>query len=79
LRMGADIIKARETASWLYDRAREEESQADAAFARDRAAEAAEYYLLAAFLYDKSREVAEDSAQRAGGGAFPAPRGRSAD
>ena len=74
LRMGADIIKARETASWLYDRAREEEGQAEAALARGGSAEAAEYYLLAAFLYDKSREVAEDSAQRASGGPSPAPR-----
>jgi len=75
LRMGADIIKARETASWLYDRAREEESQADAAFEGGRTAEAAEYYLLSAFLYDKSREVAEDSVQRAApGGASPVPQ-----
>jgi serine/threonine-protein kinase len=70
LRMGADIIKAREAASWLYDRAREEESQADIAFEQGNIAEAAEYYLLSAFLYDKSREVAEDSAQRA---AVPPP------
>ncbi|MCJ7589551.1 MAG: serine/threonine protein kinase [Candidatus Aminicenantes bacterium] len=64
LRMGADMFKARETASWLYDRAREGEIQADAAFQRNGYTEAAEYYLLSAFLYDKSREVAEDSSQK---------------
>jgi serine/threonine protein kinase len=65
LRMGADMFKARETAAWLYDRAREGETQADAAVQRGGYTEAAEYYILSAFLYDKSREVAEDSTQRA--------------
>jgi len=58
--MRADAEKADAPArdAWLYTRAREEESRADSLAGAKQYPEAAEFYVLSAFLYNKSRDVA---------------------
>lgn len=67
-RAAADAVKIQIQDTWLYDRAREQESQADAAFAQKDYGGAAEYFVLAAFLFEKTKEVALDSPQAASRG-----------
>jgi len=62
---GAEAVAAQAPAkqSWLYGRAGAEETEAGT-LARDKAyPEAAERFILAAFLYEKARDVALESAQ----------------
>ncbi len=56
-RLGADAVKAAAKDSWLYERAREEESMAATYLAGKQYAEAAEYLVLSAFLYEKAKDV----------------------
>jgi serine/threonine protein kinase len=49
--------------TWLYDRAREEETKASSYLRENRFPEAAEYYVLSAFLYEKARDVTQESPQ----------------
>ena len=67
-RAAADAVKIQIQDTWLYDRAREQECQADAAFAQKDYGGAAEYFVLAAFLFEKTKEVALDSPQAASRG-----------
>ncbi len=62
-RTEADAAQAPAKQDWLYGRAREDEAAA-AQLSREKAyPEAAERFILAAFLYEKAREVALESAQ----------------
>jgi serine/threonine protein kinase len=62
-RTDADGAAAPAKEAWLYNRAKEEEAGAGE-LTRDKAhPEAAERLILAAFLYEKAREVAQESAQ----------------
>jgi serine/threonine protein kinase len=63
--MRADAEKAEAPArdAWLYTRAREEETRADGLASAKQYPEAAEFYVLAAFLYNKSRDVSLENAQ----------------
>ena len=49
--------------AWLFNRAEEEESRAQAMARENLYAEAADFNILAAFLYEKARDVALESAQ----------------
>ena len=57
IRKEAEAIRKAAPDSWLFDRAREEEAIAAAALAGKRYAEAAEYLVLSAFLYEKAKDV----------------------
>jgi hypothetical protein len=62
-RAEADAVQAAARESWLYGRAREEETKA-AQLARSKAyPESAERFILTAFLYEKAKDVALESAQ----------------
>lgn len=61
-RREADAIKAAAKDSWLYKRAREEEARATAFLADKQYAEAAEFLILSAFLYEKAKDVSMESA-----------------
>ncbi len=64
-RSGAEAAQAAARESWLYGRAKEDETAA-ADLAKDKAYPfAAERYILAAFLYEKAKEVALENAQAA--------------
>lgn len=64
-RAEADAVQAAARESWLYGRAREEETKAGE-LARSKAyPESAERFILTAFLYEKAKEVALESAQAA--------------
>ncbi len=60
-RVEAEKARAPAQDAWLFSRAREEETQADGLAAAKQNPEAAEFYVLAAFLYDKSRDVSLES------------------
>ena len=60
-RIQADAVKPLMKDSWLYERAREEESQAASMASEGRSAEAAEFYVLSAFLYEKAKDVTVES------------------
>ncbi len=61
--MRADAEKAEAPArdAWLFARAGEEEARAESLASAKQYPEAAEFYVLAAFLYNKSRDVALES------------------
>ncbi|HYA48945.1 MAG TPA: serine/threonine-protein kinase, partial [Burkholderiales bacterium] len=61
----AEAAQAPAKQSWLFGRARDEETQAGALARSKSYPEAAERYILAAFLYEKARDVALESAQAA--------------
>ena len=48
--------------AWLYNRAREEETKAVSYSGEKRFAEAAEFYVLSAFLYEKAKDVSAENA-----------------
>ena len=60
-RREADTVKAAAKGSWLYERAREEEARAVTYLTGKQYAEAAEFLVLSAFLYEKSRDVSLES------------------
>ena len=60
-RIQADAVKPLMKDSWLYERAREEESQAISLASEGRSAEAAEFCVLSAFLYEKAKDVTVES------------------
>jgi serine/threonine-protein kinase len=60
-RTRADAVKPLMKDSWLYERAREEESRAASLASEGRSAEAAEFYVLSAFLYEKAKDVTVES------------------
>jgi len=60
-RTQADAVKPLMKDSWLYERAREEESRAASMSSEGRSAEAAEFYVLSAFLYEKAKDVTVES------------------
>jgi hypothetical protein len=60
-RREADAVKAAAKDSWLYERAREEEARATASLADKQYAEAAEFLILSAFLYEKAKDVSMES------------------
>jgi len=60
-RREADAVKAAAKDSWLYERAREEEAMATTYLAGKQYAEAAEFFVLSAFLYEKAKAVSLES------------------
>jgi len=60
-RVQADSVKPLMKDSWLYERAGEEESQAVSMASEGRFTEAAEFYVLSAFLYEKAKDVTVES------------------
>jgi len=60
-RARAEAVKPLMKDSWLYERAREEESRAASMASEGRAAESAEFYVLSAFLYEKAKDVTMES------------------
>ena len=64
-RIEADAAQAPVKQSWLYGRAKEEETAARGLAGGKSYPEAAERFILAAFLYEKARDVALESAQAA--------------
>ncbi len=56
-RREADAVKAATKDSWLFKRALEEETMATTYLAGKQYAEAAEFYVLSAFLYEKAKAV----------------------
>ncbi len=63
IRREADVALAPEKQAWLYERAKAEEDGARERVADGLVPQAAEQYILAAFLYEKAKEVALESAQ----------------
>ena len=61
IRKGAEAVQKAAKDSWLFDRAREEESMAATYLAGKQYAEAAEYLVLSAFLYEKAKDVSEEA------------------
>ena len=59
-RRGADAVKAAAREAWLYERAKEEEALAVKSLGAKQYAEAADFFVLAAFLYEKARDVAAE-------------------
>jgi serine/threonine protein kinase len=57
----AETAKAREKEEWLFNMAGEEEAKARQSLSSSRFAESAERFILAAFLYEKARDVALES------------------
>jgi serine/threonine protein kinase len=62
-RLEADAAQAPAKQDWLYGRAREDEAAAAELSRQKSYPDAAERFILAAFLYEKAREVALESAQ----------------
>jgi len=62
-RTEADAAQAAAKQDWLYGRAREDEAAAAELSRQKSYPDAAERFILAAFLYEKAREVALESAQ----------------
>ncbi len=62
-RTTADAAGASSKEAWLYNRAREEEAAANDLGGKKIYPEAAERFILATFLYERSGEVARESAQ----------------
>jgi len=62
----ADAAQAAAKEAWLYGRAGEEEAGAVALSGQKAYPEAAERFILAAFLYEKAKDVALESAQAVG-------------
>jgi len=60
-RARADAVKPLMKDSWLYERAREEESRAASMASEGRVADSAEFYILSAFLYEKAKDVTVES------------------
>jgi tRNA A-37 threonylcarbamoyl transferase component Bud32 len=63
IRGEAKTALAPEKQAWLYERAEEQEAGARQMVKDDLVPQAAEQYILAAFLYEKAKEVALESAQ----------------
>ncbi len=63
VRSEAEFAKAPAKESWLYTKAVEEEERAQQSFDNSQYAESAELFILSAFLYEKARDVALESAQ----------------
>jgi hypothetical protein len=63
IRKEAETAQAPEKQAWLYERAKAEEDGARQLAEDGPAPRAAEQYILAAFLYEKAKEVALESAQ----------------
>jgi serine/threonine protein kinase len=61
IRKDAEAVQKAAKDSWLFDRAREEESMAATYLAGKQYAEAAEYLVLSAFLYEKAKDVSEEA------------------
>ncbi|MEN6561881.1 MAG: serine/threonine-protein kinase [Acidobacteriota bacterium] len=62
-RREAETAQAQAKQAWLYDRAVSQEQSAGQMVSEGLVPQAAEQYILAAFLYEKAKEVAEESAQ----------------
>ncbi len=62
IRKEAEALKAAEKDPWLFDRAREEEAMAATYLKGKQYAEAAEFYVLSAFLFEKAKDVALEHA-----------------
>ena len=62
IRAEAEKAEAPSRDAWLFATAREEEARASGLAAAKQYPEAAEFYVLAAFLYHKSRDIAVESA-----------------
>jgi hypothetical protein len=60
-RKQADAVKPLMKDTWLYERAREEESRAASMASEGRSAESAEFYVLSMFLYEKAKDVTVES------------------
>ena len=60
-RKEAEAVQKAAKDTWLFDRAREEESMAATYLAGKQYAEAAEYLVLSAFLYEKAMDVSLES------------------
>ena len=63
IRSEAEAARAPAKQAWLFERAKAEEDGARAASAEGAVPRAAEQYILAAFLYEKAKEVALESAE----------------
>jgi hypothetical protein len=63
IRREAELAQAPEKQAWLFDRAVAEESGARERIKDGLVPQAAEQYVLAAFLFEKAKEVALESAQ----------------
>jgi serine/threonine protein kinase len=57
----AEAAQAQSREAWLYSRAREDEAAAGELAGRKSYSDSAERYILAAFLYEKAKEVAVES------------------
>jgi predicted Ser/Thr protein kinase len=57
IRKEAEALKAASKDSWLFDRAREEEAMAATYLTGKQYAEAAEFFVLSAFLYEKAKDL----------------------
>jgi serine/threonine protein kinase len=62
IRAEAEKAEAPSRDAWLFATAREEEARASSLAAAKQYPEAAEFYVLSAFLYHKSRDIAVESA-----------------
>jgi serine/threonine protein kinase len=62
----AEAAQAPAKEAWLFTRAREEEKEAETLTRNKAYPEAAERFILAAFLYEKAKDVALESAQTPG-------------
>jgi hypothetical protein len=62
IRNEAEAVKSTSKDSWLYDRAREEETMATTYLTGKQYAEAAEFFVLSAFLYEKAKDLSLESA-----------------
>jgi hypothetical protein len=63
IRKEAEAAQAREKQAWLFERAVAEEEGARERIQEGLLPQAAEQYILAAFLFEKAKEVALESAQ----------------
>jgi len=63
IRLEAEAARAPEKQAWLFERAKAEEDGARERIKDGLVPQAAEQYILAAFLYEKAKEVALESAQ----------------
>jgi serine/threonine protein kinase len=61
IRKEAEAVKATAKDSWLFDRAREEEAMAATYLSGKQYAEAAEFFVLSAFLYEKAKDVSVEN------------------
>ncbi len=62
IRKEAEAVRAAAKDSWLFDRAREEEAMAATYLSGKQYAEAAEFFVLSAFLYEKAKDVSVENA-----------------